>query len=232
MRDVLRKLIGFEVLQPETYVAALTHKSRQRCESLNYERLEFLGDAVINLIGARYLFTKYPDAEVGQLTQMRSRIVSGKCLSSLARHIDLPSYLRMSKRALEKGVNHRDRVCEDALEALVGAIYVDMGMAACERFFIKLMEETGSDSKAEIDTNFKDQLSRMVTSMTKTTPLYTTVSDEVGFRATCYVGDTAVGLGLGVTKKEAEQKAAQTAFDALLATGHSTGYTGPCPMMA
>lgn len=225
MKESLKKLVGFDVLQPTIYEAALTHKSCQRSQALNYERLEFLGDAVINLIGARYLFKKYPDAPVGSLTQMRSRIVSGKCLSVLARHIGLPAYLRVSKRALDKGVNLRDRVCEDALEALVGAIYMDMGYAACERFFVDLVESTGTDAKAEVDTNFKDQLSRLAISKTKCSPKYETFACKTGgFTATCVVGEKPVGHGTGLTKKDAEQSAAKVAFESMMrSSGLSSG---------
>jgi ribonuclease-3 len=214
----LTKLTGLHVFDPRVYIPALTHKSREKAENRNYERLEFLGDAVINLIGARYLFEHRPDASVGELTQMRSRIVNGKCLARIAKQIGIPDHIRLSKRASERGVHTRDRICEDVLEALVGAIYVDMGFSACEEFFIDILRSSGTLDVMDTDTNYKDILNRHTHVANTPSPRYVTepCSENKGqFCTTIFSGNTAIAKSHGPSKKESEQEAARIALQVI-----------------
>jgi ribonuclease-3 len=211
----LEAVVGFPVINPRVYEAAFTHKSFEKSEACNYERLEFLGDAIINMVTTRYLFVHQPNASVGELTQMRARLVNGKCLSFIAKAIGLPTHMRMSRRALERNVHTCDRICEDVFEALVGAIYMDMGLAAAEEFFMRTLRETGAILRAFQDTNFKDRLNRVSNSRLKCVPAYTTLPSAEpggGFVSTVSVNGDCVGRGHAMTKKEAEQDAAARAL--------------------
>jgi ribonuclease III len=217
----LTKLTGLSVFDPRVYIPALTHKSREKAENRNYERLEFLGDAVINLIGARYLFEQRPHASVGELTQMRSRIVNGKCLARIAKTIGIPDHIRLSKRASERGVHTRDRICEDVLEALVGAIYVDMGFSACQEFFIDILRSSGALNSVDMDTNYKDILNRHTHVSGDPSPRYVTrlcCDRNNQFLTTVFVGNDVVATSYGTSKKQSEQDAARVALQMLAVT--------------
>ncbi len=210
--DELFHLTGVHVYDPTKYLSALTHKSCARQEFRNYERLEFLGDAIINLIATRFTFNHMPDANVGELTQVRSRLVSGKCLTILARHIGIERHIRVSVKAAQRCVNQRDRICEDVFEALVGAMYTDVGFGACEAMVMRLYKETDMLAFAvQNNNNFKDVLNRCAHARFKAVPHYTSSLAQGVFVSHVCVNGVAYGVGRGCTKKEAEQEAARIA---------------------
>ncbi|HRU00698.1 MAG TPA: ribonuclease III, partial [Victivallales bacterium] len=134
--------IGYKFKNENYLIEALTHPSYSGENSLNYnnQRLEFLGDSVLQLIVTTYLYVKYPDTDEGELTKMRAFLTQKSTLSIFAEHIKLSDYIRMGRGEI-KGEGHRRKstLC-DAFEAVTGAIYVDGGMRAARDFVVPLIE--------------------------------------------------------------------------------------------
>lgn len=109
-------------------------------QSSSYERLEFLGDSVLNLIVAKYLFIRFPDEKEGFLTRLRTKIVNGTMLSLLSERLGLLNYVLLTKQAEDQGLRQNTRLSEDIFEALLGSIFLDIGYEAAEIWMIHLME--------------------------------------------------------------------------------------------
>jgi ribonuclease-3 len=152
----LERQLGYTFKDQELMVLALTHRS---FAGRNNERLEFLGDAILNFVAGEALFQRFPLAREGQLSRLRARLVKGETLAILARGFDLGEYLRLGSGELKSGGFRRESILADALEALIGAIYLDTGMeAARERVLAWLTTEL--DSLTLVDTN-KDPKTRL-----------------------------------------------------------------------
>mgnify|MGYP006189829839 CR=1 FL=1 len=121
----LERQLGYTFKDQELMVLALTHRS---FAGRNNERLEFLGDAILNFVAGEALFDRFPLAREGQLSRLRARLVKGETLAVLARGFDLGEYLRLGSGELKSGGFRRESILADALEALIGAIYLDAGM--------------------------------------------------------------------------------------------------------
>ena len=152
----LQRQLGYRFQDPELMILALTHRS---FAGRNNERLEFLGDAILNFVAGEALFQRFPQAREGQLSRLRARLVKGETLAILARGFDLGEYLRLGSGELKSGGFRRESILADALEALIGAIYLDTGMdAARERMLGWLTNEI--EGLTLVDTN-KDPKSRL-----------------------------------------------------------------------
>jgi ribonuclease-3 len=125
-------VLGIKILNCELYKQVLcTHKSalhELNC-AVSYERLEFLGDSVVNFIVTRYLFERYPTSAEGFLTRIRTKLVSGASLSIMSEALQLPSFALMNSRALQQNWQNNDRIMEDLFESIVGAMYLDKGFS-------------------------------------------------------------------------------------------------------
>ena len=144
-----------------TYVTAFIHKSAlKEFPHLgdSYERLEFIGDSVVNFVVGKYLFDKHRDKNEGFLTRIRTKIVSGKCLCEISRRLGLHRFVFMDQKCIRNGWNENDRICEDVFEALVGAVYLDIGMIAARDFVVSCMDRFVDFEDITRDTNFKDIL--------------------------------------------------------------------------
>eukprot|EP00775_Hariotina_reticulata_P002834 gene2834-3127_t len=149
-RARLETLLGFRVNDPSLYQHAFVHKSAVRlCEehgmpAESYELFEFLGDAAINLVVSKLVFdlAKARGKREGWATKMRTRLVSGQCLSRLARALGLQHLVMMNPKAISNGWNNNDRILEDFFEALVGCIYLDMSLAAARAFVLTTISRT------------------------------------------------------------------------------------------
>ncbi|GIK27373.1 MAG: ribonuclease III [Chloroflexi bacterium] len=134
--DQLQHDLGIRMNDPLLLLQAVTHRSyineHPNDEAVDYERLEFLGDAVIGIITARMLFHRFPDLDEGELTRIRSALVRTEALAEIARSIRLGEYLRMGRGEVRNGGRERDTILCRAFEAVVGAVYVDLGMDAAE----------------------------------------------------------------------------------------------------
>ncbi|SEP56329.1 RNAse III [Piscibacillus halophilus] len=181
------------------------------------ERLEFLGDAVLELAVSQYLYREYKDMSEGELTKFRANIVCEPSLEQFAKDIQLNEYLLLGKGEEKSGGRERPSLLADAYEALIGAIYLDQGFDSVLSFLSRFMFpkiEPGAFSHA---MDYKTQLQEIVQQDGQ--QVHYRIVDEVGpahnrhFVAKVYVGDVEKGEGTGRTKKEAEQQAAEKALN-------------------
>lgn len=213
-QPVLQQMLGFPVTHLHLYVQACTHKSRASDKFPSNERLEFIGDAVINLVTARWLFDAFPQHQEGFLTRIRTKLVSGKTLSRLAKHLRLDQFVQMNQRAMSSGWHQNPRILEDCFEALMGAIYLSEGLVAARSFLIKMYTACiDFDDLVFTQDNWKDQLMRYCQQMRCALPDYVeAVRHEEGAKPTFVVSVTVfgkTGCGKGHTKKVAQQEAAR-----------------------
>lgn len=208
-------LFGFVPHNIELYKLALIHKSASLVlddgRTINNERLEFLGDAVIETVTSDYLYIEFPDQQEGFLTQLRSKIVSRQSLNAIARTIGLDRYVI----ANSTGSANQKHIFGDAFEAMMGAIYLDQGYEFVNRLLINRIyyRHLNLDSLTGEETDFK---SRLIEWCQKNhhTIVFETVhgagysSARPVFDSTVLIDGICVGRGLGESKKEAEQRAA------------------------
>ena len=200
---------------------ALTHSSYSH-ESMhnkkrNYERLEFLGDAVLSIICAEYLYKLYPEAQEGYLTSKRSSLVCTESLSVFARSINLSDYLILGKGAALSGVEKNATVLENAFEAIIAAIYLDGGMDAAKSFVLPFLENEINNSRQE----FKDykSLFQIIVQKNPDEVFNYKLVREYGpdhdkhYVVELYLNSNVVGTGVGTSKKSAEQDAARQALE-------------------
>lgn len=128
--DKLSKTIGYAFRDPELLQMAMSHRS---VDGANYERLEFLGDSILNFIMAETLFLKYPNAQEGELSRLRANFVKGDTLAEVARELSLGEHLRLGAGELKSGGRDRSSILADAVEALLGALYLDGGLDLCRQ---------------------------------------------------------------------------------------------------
>lgn len=200
---------------------ALTHPSlayESRKPRLDNQRLEFLGDAVIQLILTDVLYRMFPNFSEGHLTKLRSRLVSGEALHRYAAKIELGSYLMLGKGEEANGGRRRPSNLADAFEALAGAIYLDSGLEMARAFLLNNFREFIEEIKAEPDeSNPKGKLQEYLQSISPTSPRYVIVSQEgpdheTRFNAEVRWEKLTLGRGSGSSKKGAEAAAATEAL--------------------
>ncbi|MBE0572999.1 MAG: ribonuclease III [Ignavibacteriaceae bacterium] len=217
----LEKIIGASILDKNIYVEALIHRSYLEENdqfTLSNERLEFLGDSVLNLIIGEYLFNKFPNEEEGFLTKVRAKLVNRNALSLVAENMNLGELLIISS-SVPKSITHNSKsMLSDALEALIGAIYLDKGIETCKIFIQrKIIEPALKNGEHLIDENYKSQLLEYAQANKFSIPVYQIISEEgphhdKTFIAEVIIGEKVLGEGKGKSKKEAEQNAAQVAL--------------------
>ena len=208
----LLRLLRFFPSNITLYETAIIHKSASLTDSngnsVNNERLEYLGDAVLGSVIAEHLFRKYPDQNEGFLTKMRSKIVNGEKLAALADQIGLVPLIK-TQAIGEHTLKH---ISGDAFEALIGAIYLDKGYAKTQRFILKniLVRHIDLDKLEKTENKYKSQLIEWGQKYKKDVCFYTDVEpyDPTRFISYVSIGDNLYGSGSGISKKEAEQMAA------------------------
>jgi ribonuclease III len=213
----LEKILGIQVKSIEYFEQAMLHRSYlpiiQNDNLLSNERLEFLGDAVLGMIVADYLFSMHSGVLEGELTKMRSWLVNRKSLAFCARKIGIEPFIMMSysaARSLEKG---SDSILSDALEALIGAIYLDSGLEVTRKFITHTMLPILITNSVMVDRNYKSLLLETIQASGKQSPSYEVVEEsgpdhDKEFLVGCYIEGKLYGTGTGKSKKEAEQSAA------------------------
>ena len=213
--EALQELIGVRLHDPALLLQALTHSSFAHedpdTQALDNERLEFLGDAVIELLAADSLYTEDAGAGEGTMTLRRAAMVSTGALASAARRIELGSYLRVGHGVEKAGGRDLDSLLANAMEAVFGAVYLDQGLAVAARAFQRLAVSDPADS------NHKGRLQELTQAEGAGVPHYT-VADTSGpshrreYRVQVWLGDELLGEGLGLTRRAAEQLAAGQAL--------------------
>lgn len=214
-REDIERVLGFKVDNVDIYRQAFTHKS-VAVDQASYERSEFMGDAVINFIVTKFLYDKYKDKDEGFLTKIRTKIVSGKCLSQLAWKLGLHELIQMNEKAMTNGWNKNDRILEDVFESLVGCIYLDIGMIPAREFLIGVIQKYVNFEEIEKDDNYKDILMRFTQASSIPLPVYKSVETLLDgkkvFEVHAYVNGVASGYGRHKSKKQAEQLSARQAL--------------------
>jgi ribonuclease-3 len=220
----LEALVGFSIKNRSFFIQALMHRSflEQNSEyELSNERLEFLGDSVLGLIVAEYLYSIFPNKDEGFLTKIRAKLVNRIALADTSERIELSKYLLVSKNLSNTFTNGSRTVLCDALEALIGAIYLDNGLSAAKEFVAKvLIEPNAKEGEYLIDENYKSQLLEFAQASRMENPVYTVIKEEGPqhnrlFTINVSINNVDYGVGTGRNKKSAEQKAAQAAMNVL-----------------
>lgn len=222
MKDRLKELeqkIGYKFRDFSLLERAMMHSSYTNERSLpKYqcnERLEFLGDAVLELVSSEFLFKGSPKMPEGELTKTRASMVCEPSLALCARDIDLGSYLLLGKGEEATGGRMRDSVTSDAMEALIGAVYLDGGFTSAKEFIHRFVLTDLEDKKLFYDS--KTILQEMVQAKKAGIITYRLVKEEgpdhnKSFYVEVLIGDRVSGKGVGRTKKAAEQQAAYEAI--------------------
>ncbi|MFH1862856.1 MAG: ribonuclease III [bacterium] len=222
----LQRLIQYRFRQPDLLLRALKHRSfldttgEDRIQS--NERLEFLGDAVLSLVVSEYFYTiKERDGE-GILTNLKSTLVSGPVLAAQARKMELGHYLLLGSGELKAGGRERASILEDTFEALIGAVYLDGGVKAAQRFLQRFLLNDAEALLAQKSLkNYKSLLQEIVQSKGLEPPAYT-ILEESGpdhnkrYLVEVRVNGEVIGSGHGRTKKQAEQRAAASAVQKIV----------------
>ena len=212
--DYMREMWGVRVLNFETYIRAFTHKSYVSNPQNNNERLEFLGDSVLQIIMTEYLYHKFPQKSEGFLTKVRMKLINGTTLSEIGYKIHLNKMIRISSRL--KQINKK--LIEDAFEAVTCVIYQEHGLEYTKKVLIKLYEKYVNFSEIVIDNNYKEILlkySQKTKINGKSSVIEYTLVDEIGpahlkiFRVQVNLSGKLLGVGTGSTRKGAEQNAAR-----------------------
>ena len=218
MNEQLKELeekISYHFQDKHLLAQALTHSSYANEHRLDHnhcnERLEFLGDAVLEIVSSDFLFHEHTEMPEGQLTKLRAAMVCEKSLAYCAKQIDLGEYLLLGKGEDATGGRKRDSVTSDALEALIGAVYLDGGFANAKEFIHKFVLNDMENKKLFYDS--KTILQEIVQAHFKEELSYHLVGEEgpdhdKTFQVELQIGEQVYGIGKGRTKKSAEQEAA------------------------
>ena len=210
--------IGYQFKDSKLLMRALSHRS---VSSDNNERLEFLGDAVLGLIVAEQLFRHHPKSREGELSRLRSALVNREMLAKIAADLDLSSYIQLGSGEKKSGGSQRDSILSDAVEALIGAIYIDADYQTCQSCVLSWYGERIEDfSKLKAKKDPKSSLQEWLQAHKYDLPEY--MADITGkahaqtFRITCRVaGIDFETVGESTSRRKAEQIAAQQFLDKL-----------------
>lgn len=214
-------ITGFEPKDAGLYVSAFTHRSylneHRGFELPHNERLEFLGDAVLELIATEHLYRNYDHPE-GELTNFRSALVNYKILSQIAKRIGLEKHLLMSRGEAKDTGRARQVILANTIEALIGALYLDLGYDACKTFIEKeILVELPQIISGGTYLDPKSKLQEVIQDKHGITPTYGVISEsgpdhDKVFVVACFMGETELGRGQGPSKQEGEIAAAENAL--------------------
>ncbi len=218
----LEAVLGYYFEDSDLLRVALTHRSYSNERGLedNYERLEFLGDAVLGLITSRWLYRRFPAKPEGELSKLKGFLVSATVLSEYAREIDLGGRLRLGVGEDRSGGRGKASILCDAVEALIGAVFLDGGLNAARDVVEPILERALDSRSAEDHTDFKTLLQELTQARGWGLPIYR-VCGESGpdhrktFTVECSLEGRVVAAGEGRSKKSAAQRAAARALEQL-----------------
>ena len=223
----LEERIGYQFRDEALLKQALTHSSFTNEQKINkaknYERLEFLGDAVLELVSSEFLFREHPEVPEGELTKQRAAMVCEPSLAFCARDLELGEFIRLGKGEESTGGRGRDSITSDAMEAVIGAIYLDGGIEPAKAFIDRFILSDLEDKQLFYDS--KSNLQELIQGKLKKEFNYELL-EESGpehnktFRVSVSMEGDILGEGQGRTKKAAEQQAAYKALLQLRERGH------------
>lgn len=218
-RDSLCRQLGYEFLQPDLLRKALTHRSYS---AAHYERLEFLGDSVLNCVVAKYLFDHHPDLPEGDLSRLRSNLVNQHTLYTLAQKLNLGELLLLGEGERKSAGFRRPSILADAMEALFGAVFLDGGFESAEhvvlQLYVPFIKETDVQS---LGKDPKTQLQESLQGRKLALPKYTVVATKGEAHAQLFVVECEIPplkiitRGEGSSRRIAEQSAAEAAYTLL-----------------
>lgn len=220
----LQKALGVSFNDPSLLEQALVHSSylnENPSIAVSNQRPEFLGDAVLGLVIAQELYRRLPQTSEGKMTELRSWLVRGDSLSRLAGSIRLGSYLYVGKGEEASGGRDKPANLAGALEAVIGAIFLDQGFKPASDFVLKLMSKELDQALSQgIAPDYKSQLQELIQARHQLAPTYQVIEatgpdHDRRFTVEVRLGDTVLGRGRGKSKKEAEEEAARSALQQL-----------------
>jgi ribonuclease-3 len=216
--DSLQAKLSYQFQDPSLATLALTHRSASKTHN---ERLEFLGDALLDFIIGEILFEKNPEATEGELTRMRAALVKKSSLAEMAKAIGLGDHLLLSKGEAGSGGRRRASVLADTLEALIAAVYLDGGLEQCSALIVRLAGEKLDRTEAVGDKDFKTRLQERMQASGEQLPQYRILETRGEAHAQEFLVECAVAVlptpqqGMGSSKRIAEQEAARRTLQIL-----------------
>lgn len=214
----LEDRLGYTFSDPSLLVEALTHSSYSAEHAApSYERLEFLGDAILGLVTAQLIFDAYPDAPEGEMTKLRASVVDQRSLASVGRHLRVPDHIMVGRGEECSGGRDRDSIVSDVVEAILGAVYIDGGWEPIDRLIRREWEAVIEDrASGPATTDPRSRLQELL-AKSRTTVSFTYEQSgpdhAVSFHATALVEGDTVGIGTGPSKKSAAIEAARNALE-------------------
>ena len=236
----LSRILGFDTPFFDKFKGVFVHADASAALGMpSYDRYEFMGDACINLVCAKWLYDRFPTADEGFLTRSRSKLVCTKGLAELSAHLGLSKHVYVTHKAFDAKQHHHPRVAEDVFEALCGCLYETHGLVATRNLFLGAMEAVHGPRGYEClfqDTNYKNAMMCLMQASGLPLPTYHAIppreGDPRGFKMKCMYGcNHQGGVGYSTTKKEAEQLAAKHTLAMLGYLTHE-GYVGKIPTKA
>ncbi|HLN64565.1 MAG TPA: ribonuclease III [Symbiobacteriaceae bacterium] len=218
----MQETLGYTFAQPDWLQEALTHTTyaNEHVRARSNERLEFLGDSVVGMVVAQYLFAQYPDLPEGDLTKIRAAVVCEPTLAARARALGLGGLLRFGRGETVSG-RDRDSTLSDAFEAVVGAIFLDGGLEVARSFVLRELAPLVPQARSgQVRVDYKTRLQEHIQGRSPEGPAYRLLAEEgpphnKRFQVGVYHQDRELGTGWGRNKKEAEQEAARQALAVL-----------------
>ena len=218
--DYLFESINVVPKNKELYLSALTHPScnaNGRCKHQDYDRLEFMGDAVLGYVTADLAFKLHPEMEEGKLTKLRSNIVQRSSLANYARSIQLENYIHANKSFTVDSLRESDKILEDVFEALIGAIYMDLGLKKAYKHVERFVYDDIKDGSLAEVIDYKTKLQEAFQAEHREAIQYVLVNktgsdNDPTFTIKAMYTNICLGVGIGHSKKFAEQAAAKDAL--------------------
>ncbi|MCB1805397.1 MAG: ribonuclease III [Candidatus Competibacteraceae bacterium] len=213
--DTLCRRLGYTFTDDALLRTALTHRS---AAGANNERLEFLGDSILNFVIAEALFEHYPKAKEGELSRLRASLVKGDTLADAARAIELGDYLNLGSGELKSGGFRRDSILADALEALLAAVYLDSDFATCRALIRRLFgPQLAALPAADQLKDPKTRLQEALQARQQALPVYDVLAvsgepHDQKFTVRCTIDNGLVTVAEGASRRKAEQEAARQAL--------------------
>ena len=213
--DTLCRRLGYTFTDDALLRTALTHRS---AAGANNERLEFLGDSILNFVIAEALFEHYPKAKEGELSRLRASLVKGDTLADAARAIELGDYLNLGSGELKSGGFRRDSILADALEALLAAVYLDSDFATCRALIRRLFgQQLAALPAADQLKDPKTRLQEALQARQQALPVYDVLAvsgepHDQKFTVRCTIDNGLVTVAEGASRRKAEQEAARQAL--------------------
>ena len=209
--------LGYSFRRPELLEEALTHRS---ASPRNNERLEFLGDALLDMLIAEHLYQRFPSASEGELSRLRASLVNGETLAALARGLKLGDWLRLGQGELKSGGFRRESILSDAMEAIFGAVYLDDGLDACRDLILRLYRDCLAGlAKADELKDPKTRLQEHLQARQLALPAYNVLEVRGEPHAQCFtvecVAADARAVASGSSRRKAEQEAARQLLGSL-----------------